>query len=221
MIILGITGPTGAGKSTVSKIFKKYGVERRSDILYLSEIDEEEDGETVPDYPVTVFFTKDGYFKKITPQSLRMSSDQKLKEGDEITLQLETSNAKEVLFFTDKHQVYKARLSDFADTKASVLGEYVASKLSMDEDESAIYAAVLNNGYTGYMLFFFENGKAAKVNLSSYATKANRKKLIKAYSDKSELVQLMMIDEDKDLVIETTGGRYLLFNTALISPKAM
>lgn len=205
----------------LENVIKKYGVERKSDIIYLSEIEEEEVEETVPDYPVTVFFTKDGYFKKITPQSLRMSSEQKLKEGDEIILQLETSNAKEVLFFTDKHQVYKARLSDFADTKASVLGEYVASKLSMDEDESAIYAAVLNNGYNGYMLFFFENGKAAKVNLSSYATKANRKKLIKAYSDKSELVRLMMIDEDKDLVIETTGGRYLLFNTALISPKAM
>lgn len=202
-------------------VIKKYGTERRSEILCLSDLEEEEEEETVPDYPVTVFFTREGYFKKITPQSLRMSGEQKLKDGDEIVLKLETSNAKEVLFFTDKHQVYKAKVADFADTKASVLGDYVASKLSMDENENAIFAAVLNNGYEGYMLFFFENGKAAKVNLSSYATKANRKKLIKAYSDKSPLVQILQLENDKELVVETTGGRYLLFNTALISPKAM
>ena len=202
-------------------VIKKYGTERRSEILYLSDLEEEEEEETVPDYPVTVFFTREGYFKKITPQSLRMSGEQKLKDGDEIVLKLETSNAKEVLFFTDKHQVYKAKVADFADTKASVLGDYVASNLSMDENENAIFAAVLNNGYEGYMLFFFENGKAAKVNLSSYATKANRKKLIKAYSDKSPLVQILQLENDKELVVETTGGRYLLFNTALISPKAM
>lgn len=202
-------------------VIKKYSIERRTDILYASEIEETEPEEEVPDYPVNVFFTRDGYFKKITPQSLRMSGEQKLKEGDEIIFQTETSNAKEVLFFTDRHQVYKAKMADFADTKASVLGDYVPSKLSMEEGENAIFAAVLNNGYEGYMLFFFENGKAAKVNLSSYATKANRKKLIKAYSDKSPLVQILKLDEDKDLVVETTAGRYLLFNTALISPKAM
>lgn len=205
----------------LEEVIKKYSIERRTDILYASEIEEAEQEEEVPDYPVTVFFTRDGYFKKITPQSLRMSGEQKLKEGDEIILQTETSNAKEVLFFTDKHQVYKAKMADFGDTKASVLGDYVPSKLSMEKGENAIFAAVLNNGYEGYMLFFFENGKAAKVNLSSYATKANRKKLIKAYSDKSPLVQILKLDEDKDLVIETTAGRYLLFNTALISPKAM
>lgn len=205
----------------LEEVIKKYGTERKSEILYLSDIEEEEEEESVPDYPVTVFFTREGYFKKITPQSLRMSGEQKLKDGDEVILKLETSNAKEVLFFTDKHQVYKAKIADFADTKASVLGDYVASKLSMDENENAIFAAVLNNGYEGYMLFFFENGKAAKVNLSSYATKANRKKLIKAYSDKSPLVQIIQLENDKDLVVETTGGRYLLFNTALISPKAM
>lgn len=205
----------------LEEVIKKYSIERRTDILYASEIEEAEQEEEVPDYPVTVFFTRDGYFKKITPQSLRMSGEQKLKEGDEIILQTETSNAKEVLFFTDKHQVYKAKMADFGDTKASILGDYVPSKLSMEEGENAIFAAVLNNGYEGYMLFFFENGKAAKVNLSSYATKANRKKLIKAYSDKSPLVQILKLDEDKDLVIETTAGRYLLFNTALISPKAM
>ncbi len=205
----------------LEEVIKKYAIERRTDILYASEIEETEQEEEVPDYPVNVFFTRDGYFKKITPQSLRMSGEQKLKEGDEIILQTETSNAKEVLFFTDRHQVYKAKMADFGDTKASVLGDYVPSKLSMEEGENAIFAAVLNNGYEGYMLFFFENGKAAKVNLSSYATKANRKKLIKAYSDKSPLVQILKLDEDKDLVIETTAGRYLLFNTALISPKAM
>ncbi len=205
----------------LEEVIKKYSIERRSDILYASEIEESEQEEEIPDYPVTAFFTRDGYFKKITPQSLRMSSEQKLKEGDELVLQVETSNAKEVLFFTDKHQVYKAKLADFADSKASVLGDYVASKLSMDEDENTVFAAVLNNGYEGHMLFFFENGKCAKVSLSSYATKANRKKLIKAYSDKSPLVQMMLLEAERDLVIETTAGRYLLFNTALISSKAM
>ena len=205
----------------LEEVIKKYSIERRSDILYASELEEAEPEQEVPDYPVTVFFTRDGYFKKITPQSLRMSGEQKLKEGDEIVLRTETTNAKEILFFTDKHQVYKARMNDFSDTKASVLGDYIPSKLSMDEGENAVFAAVLNNGYNGYMLFVFENGKAAKVNLSSYATKANRKKLIKAYCDKSPLVQIMMLEEDKDLVVETTAGRYLLFNTALISPKAM
>lgn len=205
----------------LEEVIKKYSIERRTDILYASEIEEAEQEEEVPDYPVNVFFTRDGYFKKITPQSLRMSGEQKLKEGDEIILQTETTNAKEVLFFTDRHQVYKAKMADFADTKASVLGDYVPSKLSMEDGENAIFAAVLNNDYEGYMLFFFENGKAAKVNMSSYATKANRKKLIKAYSDKSPLVQILKLDEDKDLVIETTAGRYLLFNSALISPKAM
>ena len=202
-------------------ISKKYGQPRRSEIVHLSSVSNEEIEDSVPDYPVTIFFTKEGYFKKITPQSLRMSSEQKLKEGDELVLTLETTNAKELLFFTDRMQVYKARVSDFADTKASVLGDYVASKLEMDEGESTVFCAVTDEKYEGYMLFIFKNGKAAKVYLNSYATKTNRKKLIKAYSDKSELACILQLSEDKDIVIESSAGRSLLLNTSLINPKAM
>ena len=149
-----------------------------------------------------------------------MGGDHKLKENDEIIISEETSNAKELLFFTDKCQVYKSRISDFADSKASVLGEYIPSKLQMDEGENAIFMVVTDD-YKGFMLFLFENGKAAKVNLSSYATKTNRKKLIKAYSDKSGLSKIMYLPEDKNIVIETTGGRCLLVDTSIILPKAM
>ena len=202
-------------------VAKKYAQPRRSEILHVSSIQHENVEESVPDYPVTIFFTKEGYFKKITPQSLRMSGEQKLKEGDEMILTMETTNAKELLFFTDRMQVYKARVSDFADTKASVLGDYVPSKLSMEEGESTVFCAVTDEKYNGYMLFLFQNGKAAKVNLNSYATKANRKKLIKAYSDKAPLAAVIQLPEDQDIVIETTGGRSLLLNTSLINPKAM
>ena len=205
----------------LQQVAKKYGQERRTDLLDVSSIEEESVEESVPDYPVTVFFTKEGYFKKITPQSLRMSAEQKLKDGDALILTLETSNAKELLFFTDKMQVYKARVSDFNDTKASVLGDYVPSKLSMEEGESTVFCAVTDASYAGFMLFLFQNGKAAKVNLNSYATKANRKKLIKAYSDKAPLACMMQLDSDKEIVIETTEGRSLLLDTALINPKAM
>ena len=205
----------------LQQVAKKYGQERRTDLLDVSSIEEESVEESVPDYPVTVFFTKEGYFKKITPQSLRMSAEQKLKDGDALILTMETSNAKELLFFTDKMQVYKARVSDFNDTKASVLGDYVPSKLSMEEGESTVFCAVTDASYAGFMLFLFQNGKAAKVNLNSYATKANRKKLIKAYSDKAPLACMMQLDADKEIVIETTEGRSLLLDTALINPKAM
>ena len=205
----------------LQQVAKKYGQERRTDLLDVSSIEEESVEESVPDYPVTVFFTKEGYFKKITPQSLRMSAEQKLKDGDALILTMETSNAKELLFFTDKMQVYKARVSDFNDTKASVLGDYVPSKLSMEEGESTVFCAVTDASYAGSMLFLFQNGKAAKVNLNSYATKANRKKLIKAYSDKAPLACMMQLDSDKEIVIETTEGRSLLLDTALINPKAM
>ena len=202
-------------------VAKKYGQPRRSEILHVSALSDETVEESVPDYPVTIFFTKEGYFKKITPQSLRMSSEQKLKEGDELILTMETTNAKELLFFTDRMQVYKARVCDFADTKASMLGDYVASKLSMDEGESTVFCAVTDEKYDDYMLFLLQKGKAAKVNLNSYATKTNRKKLIKAYSDKAELACIMQLPEDKDIVIESTAGRSLLLNTSLINPKAM
>lgn len=202
----------------LKEVIEKYGQERRSEICYAADIEEEVEEETVPDYPVTVFFTKDGYFKKITPLSLRMSGDHKLKEGDRITQTIETTNAKELLFFTDKCQVYKAKVADFADTKTSVLGEFVASKLGADQDEKMIYTVVTDD-YSGYMLFFFENGKVAKVELSSYVTKTNRKKLIKAYSAKAPLADIKYVQEDCDIVVKSSAGRLLLFNTGAISSK--
>ena len=206
--------------SELNEVIKKYGKDRKTDLLYVSELEEESAEEEIPDYAVNLFFTKDGYFKKITPLSLRMGGDHKLKDNDEIIQSFESSNNNDLLFFTDKCQVYKARVSDFADSKASVLGEYIPSKLEMEEGENAVFMVVTKE-YKGYMMFFFENGKTAKVNLSSYATKTNRKKLIKAYSDKSALVTLLYLPEDKQLVLETTGGRCLLIDTAVISPKAM
>ncbi|MEG0978821.1 MAG: DNA gyrase subunit A, partial [Oscillospiraceae bacterium] len=170
----------------LNEVIKKYSQERKSEIIYSVELEEVELEEEVPDYQVTLFFTHSGYFKKITPQSLRMSGEQKLKDGDEIKDIIETTNAKELLFFTDKCQVYKAKVSDFDDTKASVLGDYIPTKLQMDEGENAIYMAVTSD-YKGYMLFFFENGKVSKLDMSVYETKTNRKKLIKAYSDKSPI----------------------------------
>ncbi|MGN0569242.1 MAG: DNA gyrase subunit A [Candidatus Fimenecus sp.] len=216
-----------ANKSRVKKIIvgelnevsQKYGKERRSEIIYAQEIEEEQEtAEEIPDYPVTLFFTKEGYFKKITPLSLRMSGEHKLKENDEIISTVETTNNTELLFFTDQCQVYKSKASDFDDTKASVLGDFVPSKLMMDEGESAISMVVLKE-YKGYMLFFFENGKVAKVDISAYETKTNRKKLIKAYSDKSPIVAVVYAPQDTELVMRSTAGRYLLFNTGAISAK--
>ena len=215
-----------ANKSRVKKIIvdeltaiaDKYGEDRKSAIIY-DDGEDDEPVETVPDYPVNIFFTHDGYFKKITPLSLRMSGEQKLKEGDYITLSLETTNAVELLVFTDKCQVYKARANDFDDTKASVLGDYLPSKLEFEPDEKPLYLAVTGD-YAGYMLFFFENGKVAKVDMNGYATKTNRKKLIKAYSDKAPVHSIMYIKEDTDIVMTSSAGRVLLFNTGAISPKA-
>ena len=180
----------------LSAVEKKYGQPRRCEILYdLPKETEEEQQQEIPDYPVHLFFTRDGYFKKITPQSLRMSGEQKLKDGDELLFTCESTNAAELLFFTNHQQVYKSRAADFADTKASVLGDYVASKLGMDEGETPIYMVVTGN-YTGWMLFFYQNGKCAKVPLSSYQTKLNRRKLLKAYSDKAELAAIRYLPEE-------------------------
>lgn len=199
-------------------VIKKYGKPRRTEIIYASDIEDEEEEEQIPDYPVTLFFSKEGYFKKITPQSLRMSSEQKFKDGDELAQTVVTDNSKELLFFTNRCQVYKARVNDFKETKASALGDYVASTLGMDEGETAVYMTVTSD-YSGYMLFFFENGKAAKVELSVYRTKTNRKKLIKAYSDKSPAAAMFHIEKDTELVIVSSAGRHLLINTGAISPK--
>ena len=200
-------------------VAQKYGQPRRSMILYADEVEEAEIVEEVPDYPVHLFFTKEGYFKKITPQSLRMSGEQKLKEGDEITQQLEAQNTAELLFFSNKSQVYKMKAADFADTKASVLGEYIPARAQMDEGESAAYMAVTYQ-YDGFMLFFFENGKVAKVEMSAYQTKQNRKKLLNAYSDKSPLTAALYVREDCEVLWTASSGRMLLFHTGLIAPKA-
>ena len=199
-------------------VAQKYGQPRRSMILYADEVEEAEIVEEVPDYPVQLFFTKEGYFKKITPQSLRMSGEQKLKEGDQIAQQVEDQNTAELLFFSDRSQVYKLKAADFADTKASVLGEYIPAKAQMDEGESAVYMAVTHQ-YDGFMLFFFENGKAAKVEMSAYQTKQNRKKLLNAYSDKSPLAAALYLKEDREVLLTASSGRMLLFHTGLIAPK--
>lgn len=202
----------------LNEIAKKYGQPRKTEIIFAIDVafDEKEDEE--PDFPVNLFFTKEGYFKKITPQALRTSGEQKLKEGDEMLLELEATNNTELLFFTDKCQVYKSKASEFDLGKASVLGDFVASKLEMDEGENAIYM-IATLDYKGYVMFFFENGKVAKVDLSAYATKTNRKKLIKAYSDKFPIGAIRHVTEDRDLVLESTSGRLLLINTGAISPK--
>ena len=203
----------------LNAVAKIYGQPRRSVILYdVPDAAQVVQEQAMPDYPVTVFFTREGYFKKITPQSLRMSGEQKLKEGDEVVQQIETKNDAWLLFFTDQRQVYKCRAGDFGDTKASVMGEFVAAALGMDDGEMPIYMTVTQD-YAGYMLFVYDNGKFAKIGLSSYATKQNRKKLLKAYSDKAQLVHLLQMDADAEIAVRTTGNRMLLVDTAQIAEK--
>ncbi len=202
------------------EVAAKYGRPRRTQLLFADDLPEEEapEEESVPDYPCTLFYTAEGYFKKIQPNSLRMSSEQKLKEGDRIVQTVESSNARELLFFTDKTTVYKARVSDFSDTKASVLGDYVPSKLGFEEGEQP-FAMIVTGDYSGYLLFFYENGKVAKVEMSAYATKTNRRRLIGAYTDKSPLVAVQWIGEDCEFMLESTAGRRLLVHTGAIAPK--
>lgn len=201
----------------LTKVSQKYGKDRRSEIIYDCDV-EEEVVEEIPDYEVNLFFTRDGYFKKITPLSLRMGGEHKFKEGDEMRCAVNSTNTAELLFFTDMCQVYKARACDFDDTKASVLGDFIPSKLEFDKDEKPLYMAVTSD-YKGYMLFFFENGKVAKVDMAGYQTITKRKKLIKAYSNKAPIVDILYIHEDTELVLTSTAGRHLLINTAAISPK--
>lgn len=202
----------------LKSIAEKYGQPRKSIIIYDDVARYEEETVEIPDYPVNLFFTKEGYFKKITPQSLRMSGEQKLKEGDEIIQELEFTNNCDLLFFTDKCQVYKAKADDFAQTKASVLGDYVAAKLGFDEGENAV-KMVATKDYKGMLLFAFENGKAAKVPLESYATKTNRKKLTGAYSDKSPIVGLLYIPEDEEVLFKASSGNMLLVHTGALALK--
>ncbi|MBO5494857.1 MAG: topoisomerase IV [Eubacterium sp.] len=217
---------TLASKSRMKKIIvnelqavaKKYDTGRKSEIIYETVDDYVAEEAVVPDYPVTMFITEQGYAKKIKTANLRMSGEQKVKEGDVMLPEIECSNRDELLFFTNKCQVYKAKVDDFNDTKASVLGEFVPSKLDMEPDEQVSYMAVTSD-YSGYMIFLFENGKLAKVDMKAYETKTNRKKLINAYSDKSPLVQAIYIKEDTEIVICSSSGRMLLINTASILPK--
>lgn len=203
----------------LKEIAQKYGQPRRSIIIYEDTAKYEEEIEEIPDYPVTLFFTREGYFKKITPQSLRMSGAHKLKDGDEIIQEIEFSNNCDLLFFTDKCQVYKSKASDFADTKTSVLGDYVAAKFGMDEGENTV-RMIATKDYKGVILFAFENGKIAKVPLESYATKTNRKKLTGAYSDKSPLAGLVFIREDCEVLLNSSSGRMLLVHSGALSIKS-
>ncbi len=197
---------------------KKYGEPRRTAIVYAHELpDPEEDGGE-EEYPVHVFLSKEGYFKKITPQSLRMSGAQKYKEGDGLRQSFETASRAEVMFFTDRHQVYKTRLGEFDDSKASVLGDYLPAKLGMEAGESVIFM-VLPGDYSGALLFFFENGKAARVDLKAYQTSSNRRKLTGAYSDKSPLKAILRLDAETEVAVFSTEPRCLVFHTALLAPK--
>ncbi len=200
------------------EVAKKYGRPRRSQIVYEAPATTADAEEEVADYPVHLFFTREGYFKKITPQSLRMSGEQKLKEGDAVVQECEATNAAHLLFFSDRGQVYKARAADFEDTKASVMGDYIPAKLGMDEGENAIYMAVTGD-YKGFMFFVFENGKASKVNMEAYETKTKRRKLLGAYSTKSPLVMAEYIAEDKDYLLTSTAGRMLIAGSGAIAPK--
>ena len=197
----------------------KFGQPRRTALVHAGELTLEAPEEDVPDYPVTVFLSREGYFKKITAQSLRMSSEQKFKEGDGLAFTQEATNRSELLVFTDKCQVYKTRLSEFDDTKASVLGDFLPAKLSMDEGESVL-AVILPGDYRGSLLFLFENGKAARVDLSGYATKSNRRKLTGAYSDKSPVKAVFLLqDGERELVLYSSDGRALIFSTAQLAVK--
>ena len=203
----------------LEEVSKKYGKPRMTEIVYeTAETVVEEEAEEIPDYPVTVFMSKEGYLKKITAQSLRMSGEQKFKEGDSLDFSRETTNRDEILAFTDKFQCYKGRLSDFEDGKASLLGDYLPQKLGFEPDEK-LTQVVLAGGYKGFVLFFFENGKAAKVPLSAYETKTNRKKLVGAYSDKSPLVKLLALAEDTQLALYSSDGRCVIASTAQLMPK--
>ncbi len=202
----------------LEEVRKKYAQPRKTEIIFSHEAEYEEEPEETPDYPVTLFLSREGYFKKITAQSLRMSGEQKFKEGDELFRQIEATNNTELMFFTDRQQVYKVRAADFADGKASLLGDYLPTKLGMDEEEKVI-DLVLPGDYSGHVLFFFENGKCARVSLSAYATTSNRRKLTGAYSDKSPLAALLKLTEDKELALISTEPRALLLHTALLAPK--
>ena len=204
--------------SELQQINKKYPVPRRTSLVYASEVEEPDEEETVEDYPVTLFLSREGYFKKITAQSLRMSGEQKYKEGDGLRVSFESSNRRELLIVTDRQQIYKLRLRDMEDGKASVLGTYLPTKLGMDEGESVL--TMIDPGdYRKDILYVFENGKAARIAMSAYETKTNRRKLIGAYSDKSPLRSILVLDEEKDIACYASDGRCLVFHSSLLQTK--
>ena len=203
----------------LKEVAEKYGQPRKTEIIYDSMlIEPEEEEDDTPDYPVTLFVSREGYLKKITAQSLRMSGEQKFKEGDSLSFSVETNNKAEILVFTDQCQCYKSRLSDFEDSKASLLGDYLPQKLGMDPGENVLYV-ILPGDYKGFMMFFFENGKAAKVPLAGYETKTNRRKLTGAYSDKSPLKGAMALTEDCQVAMYSSDGRVAVISTAQLLPK--
>ena len=202
----------------LKNVIKKYQKPRQSVLLYPAEVEEYIEEDETPDYNATIFLSNSGYFKKIIPQSLRMNSEQKLKEGDYITTQIEISNKYDIIFFSDKYQVYKTKASAFDDSKSSVLGDYIPAKLEFDDNEF-VFSMFATKDYSGYLLFIYENGKIAKIPLSSYQTKTNRKKLTNAYSDKFSLIKIIFIEEDCDILMRSSNGRALIFNTELINPK--
>ena len=201
------------------RVIKNYSQPRKTMFYYQSDVEDEVLTDNTPDYPVNIFVTDSGYFKKITPQSLRMSSEHKLKDGDFITQSFEASNKTDLIFLSDKSQAYKSRASAFDDTKASLMGDYIPAKLGFDDGEN-LKTLIPTTDYSGYVVFFYENGKAAKVPVKSYETKTNRKKLAKAYSDKSPLVAAVFVGDDCDILMRSSSGHTLFFNTALILPKS-
>ena len=202
----------------LTEVRKKYAVPRRTEIVYSHELPEEPAEDAPEDYPVHLFLSREGYFKKITPQSLRMSGDQKYKEGDGPSQYFEATNNTELMFFTDRQQVYKTRASEFGETKASLLGDYLPAKLGLDAGENVIFLC-LPGDYSGSLLFAFENGRVARVSLSAYATTSNRRKLTGAYCEKFPLVQILPLAEDRELALLTNEPRALLVHTALLAPK--
>ena len=206
-------------KKELRQVAEQYGQPRKTEIIYnSSEIQPEAEEDDTPDYPVTVFVSKEGYLKKITAQSLRMSGEQKFKEGDSLAFSVESSNKAEILVFSDRYQCYKSRLSDFEDSKASLLGDFLPQKLGMEPGET-VKQVIFPGDYKGFVMFFYENGKAAKVPLSAYETKTNRKKLISAYSDKSPLQTVLSMDTDNQVAVFTSDGRCVIFSTAQLLPK--
>jgi DNA gyrase subunit A len=203
----------------LQQVSEKYGQPRKTEILYnVEEAEPEKEEDETPDYPVTAFVSNGGYLKKITAQSLRMSGEQKFKEGDSLAYAVETTNRAEMLVFTDKFQCYKSRLSDFEDSKASLLGDYLPQKLGMDAGENVLQVIFPGDG-RGFVLFFFENGKVAKVPLSAYETKTNRKKLTGAFSDKSPVVKILSLGADAQIAMYSSDGRAMIFSTADLLPK--